>query len=98
MSNYNDGRWHGWNGGECPVHPKSIVNIIGPGSDGTDGLWLSLPAGHVDWSSSGAFRVTKEFREPRDFWIGSDGRAYLHKKHAPAHSGKPVIRVREVLE
>ena len=22
---YNDGKIHGWNGGDCPVHPKSRV-------------------------------------------------------------------------
>ena len=28
MTNYNDGKWHGWNGGECPVHPKSMVDAV----------------------------------------------------------------------
>lgn len=27
MTNYNDGKWHGWNGGKCPVHPESIVQV-----------------------------------------------------------------------
>lgn len=22
---YNDGKIHGWNGGECPVHPETVV-------------------------------------------------------------------------
>ena len=26
--NYNDGNWHGWNGGECPVHPQSVVEYL----------------------------------------------------------------------
>ena len=26
--NYNDGRWHGWNGGECPVHPETVVVVV----------------------------------------------------------------------
>jgi len=26
--NYNDGKWHGWNGGECPVHPESVVEYL----------------------------------------------------------------------
>ena len=25
---YNDGKWHGWNGGECPVHPKTVVDYL----------------------------------------------------------------------
>lgn len=24
---YNNGEWHTWNGGECPVHPKSVVEV-----------------------------------------------------------------------
>ncbi len=28
MIDYNDGNWHGWNGGECPVHPKSAVEAV----------------------------------------------------------------------
>jgi hypothetical protein len=24
---YNDGKWHGWNGGECPVHPETVVEV-----------------------------------------------------------------------
>jgi hypothetical protein len=30
MTDYNDGNWHGWQGGDCPVHPKSEV----------EGFWL----------------------------------------------------------
>ena len=25
MTDYNDGKIHGWNGGPCPVHPKTVV-------------------------------------------------------------------------
>ena len=25
MTDYNDGKIHGWNGGPCPVHPKTEV-------------------------------------------------------------------------
>ena len=28
MTDYNDGKWHGWNGGECPVHPGSVVSVV----------------------------------------------------------------------
>jgi transposase len=28
MIDYNDGKWHGWNGGECPVHPESVVEYV----------------------------------------------------------------------
>ena len=28
MTDYNDGKWHAWNGGECPVDPEAHVDII----------------------------------------------------------------------
>ena len=28
MTNYNDGKWHGCNGGECPVDPGTKVEIV----------------------------------------------------------------------
>jgi hypothetical protein len=28
MTNYNDGKWHGWNGGECPVDPLAVVDVV----------------------------------------------------------------------
>ena len=78
MTNYNDGKWHGWNGGECPVHPETVV----------EALWVDPQGGYhkvgpkvaedVAWTMreiSGygtcvsAFRVIKEHKEPREFWV-----------------------------
>lgn len=68
MTNYNDRKWHGWNGGECPVHPKTRVEVCGiewfDTEDATD----------FDWHESAeppivAFRVTKEYKEPRVLWV-----------------------------
>ncbi len=28
MTDYNDGKWHGWNGGECPVDPEAHVDVV----------------------------------------------------------------------
>lgn len=64
MSNYNDGKWHGWNGGECPVHPETVVDcrFYNGNCDERD-------AGDYSWSYDGAsrivaFRVVKEHKEP----------------------------------
>lgn len=27
MTDYNDGKIHGWNGGDCPVHPETEVLV-----------------------------------------------------------------------
>jgi len=67
MTNYNDGKWHGWNGGECPVHPKTKVEACGVRWYGAE------TATDFDWDESTepaivAFRVTKEHKEPRVLW------------------------------
>ena len=113
MANYNDGKWHGWNGGECPVHPKSTVEVRWLGTD--EGA-TTTEAGHFAiqcWTHEMildacnhivAFRVIKEHREPREFWIAWP----LAGAHAGPHVliGKPSggltgyrdpIHVREVL-
>jgi hypothetical protein len=69
MTDYNDGKWHGWNGGECPVHPLTVVET----------RYLSAPP-HAPrkgeewiWSHDGnvgdivAFRVTKAYTEPKEY-------------------------------
>lgn len=78
MTNYNDGKWHGWNGGECPVHPCSMVEGMylrdgdpAPESPITDDAY------DFDWCYDGknrliAFRVIKEHKEPREFWTYFD--------------------------
>ena len=64
MTNYNDGKIHGWNGGKCPVHPNTIVE----GREWTGARW-DAAAVYNDWKSfRGAFRVVKEYKEPREFW------------------------------
>lgn len=107
MTDYNDGNWHGWNGGECPVHPKSIIQAV-RGTDG-DADVVTWEAGNFqasNWIDDGrsysviAFRVVKEYREPREFWLYRDSAA----ERFGVSLGKPtafwgeVIHVREVIE
>jgi hypothetical protein len=74
----DDGRWYGWNGGECPVHPKSVVQVKileGNARNGGSGI-----ASDYTWKWSGcypenniiAFRVTKPYVEPREVWVSFD--------------------------
>ena len=64
MTDYNDGNWHAWDGGECPVHPDSLVEVLYVSRDLQEGY-----AGGRYWRNPLLFRVTKEHREPREFWI-----------------------------
>jgi len=102
--NYNDGKWHGWNGGECPVHPETVVEAIF--DDGTSNVFRSVKAQasrKFYWeigSTIVAFRVIKEHKEPREFWIvkvaGELPEVHGHKPIF--HDGIEVIHVREVLD
>lgn len=72
MTNYNDGNWWGWNGGECPVHPKTRVEVVYYEDAIPDPVWLDQDAaGDFNWQSDTiiAFRVTREHREPREWWV-----------------------------
>ena len=92
MTNYNDGLWHGWNVVECPVHPKSEGSFIF--EDGE--FYNCSSAGEFDWDDKEikliAFRIAKEYREPREFWINYGANDISAK---PQHG---YIHVREVLE
>lgn len=102
MTNYNDGNWHGWNGGECPVHPETLVEFIAL-ADGVP--WFNnREAKYCVWrdgdTSIIAFRVVREYRKPREWWL-CNGRVYDSRINADCASfgqGDEIIHVREVLE
>ena len=100
MTEYKENVWYGWNGGECPVHPKSLVEAVwisgGPfrseQREAKDFVWVwDAPVSGII-----AFRVVKEYREPREFWVFPGGRDVLTAK--PAVGGDHYIHVREVVE
>lgn len=81
MTNYNDGNWHGWNGGECPVHPQSVVTI----KWSCNGVEATERAKRFDSWHGGeicAFRVVKAHRAPREWWIVGDCEAYASEAEA----------------
>lgn len=101
MTDYNDGKWHRWNGeGMKPagVHDKSWVEFIWH-EDRSNKLgrermlagWNSLDE-RPSWSNVLKFRVVREHKEPREFWVDPD-RCIAVTQY---HSG--FILVREVLE
>ena len=70
MTDYNHGKIHGWNGGECPVHPETEVEYWL-----RDGVPETIKAEWLWWSheTTGsdviAFRVVKEYVEPKVIWV-----------------------------
>lgn len=100
--NYNDGKWHGWNGGECPVHPKTLVQVVFSGQSAHK--FYGHVADNLEWQNGVApsniivFRVTEPYvepKKPREFWIGND--TFLGLPDIKTVETKGYIHVREVL-
>ena len=72
MTNYNYGKWHGWNGGECPVHPKTVVEVLFGDGSGAGEKENASSFGWMVHPIPVAFRVVKEHKEPREFWVDPD--------------------------
>lgn len=98
MINYNDGEWHRHCGSVMPdgVHPESIVMVrmLDPGSAWNYGSDYARKWKWGDYGSDTiiAFRVVKEHKEPREFWIYEDI-VYTTRPRIPGY-----IHVREVME
>lgn len=105
---YEENVWYGWNGGECPVHPETVVDYVWVDHIfGTPCIIRSL-ASEAKWrcgiSDIIAFRVIKEHKEPREFWIYISGEykeVFYDKDFALMQQdefGGEIIHVREVIE
>lgn len=108
MTNYNGGQWHIWNGGECPVHPETVVQVQmenetreqvkaeSPSSYHCAREWIW---GWDDCNGSNiiAFRVIKEHKEPREFWVCHD-EVFGSRVMAENWGAGEIIHVKEVLE
>ena len=94
-SEYKEGVWYGWNGGECPVHPRTIVEIstrMGAQEAATASAWTW----HMSANPIIAFRVIKQHREPLDVWLRQGILSGEWHPCRPAAEG--AILFREVLE
>jgi len=109
MTDYNDGKWHTWAKAEKPpLHDLTRIERVFINSHGVPmndyDIGSTPSVGATSWSGNGvvlAFRVTKEHKEPREFWLGYNWVTYRTKKDAEDSYGTPsgrVIHVREVLE
>lgn len=103
MTNYNDGKWHRWAGEDmkpASVHPKSKIEYIWL-SDNSNSGRHTLVAGDDEneasaaWRQILAFRVVKEYREPREWWVWEGGEGALIPSRKGAHG---AFKIREVIE
>lgn len=118
MTKYETGVWYGWNGGKCPVHPSSTVELVllddthpsRPYDPLSGREVLAIEASGVwEWAPGHrqaiAFRVVKEYREPREWWLAK-GVTYTHayedlegaQTYERCNRGVEIIHVREVVE
>ena len=113
MTEYKENVWYGWNGGECPVHPDSIVEVRNLKSGEIDNVysWIGSITESAGWFDVGcwqgidddktnpivAFRVVEAFREPREFWISKHDGQMATSKR-PYYAPEAWIRVREVMD
>lgn len=101
MTNWNDGTIHGWNGGDCPVHPETVVQYwlrdrLGGARVAGGCFW-----GHDDVASDIiAFRVVKQYVEPKVIWANEyeDGYHTAHNteekaKHSARGLPSRIIRI-----
>ena len=106
MTNYNDGKIHGWNGGDCPVHPETVVEYWT-----RDRGACHCNAGDLDWSHCGkgfdiiAFRVVKEYVEPKVIWVNEykTGMISYHTEGEAKRAQHPAlvriaVKYQEVIE
>lgn len=113
MEDCNSGKWIGWNGGECPVHPETVVEVALTDHNGSKSNGKgTLKAKEYMWDHIVsaykiiAFRVIKEHKEPREWWsVGSVNYPTIELAETALASAKArgafaekIIHVREVLE
>ncbi len=97
MTDYRDGKIHGWNGGECPVHPNDGVRVWPRVGTPMVGLPTSFAWFHTTHDTTRrrdiiAFQVTKKHEEPLTFWVNiwPDGGAEAHTSKAEAEENSSV--------
>ena len=71
MTEYVTGQNYGWNGGECPVHPETVVEVWFRGRYRQS----ALKASYLEWehgNSTGdivCFQVITPYAEPKVIWV-----------------------------
>jgi len=106
MTNYHDGKWHRWDGvDKSPVHPKTIVeaywldlNLHNQGKTEEPREAVESEGPRLAWSHVTAFRVVKEYREPREWWIAGVTVFQSSRDAKIAYPGSDPVHVREVLK
>lgn len=109
MTDYRDGKWYEWGGGDCPVCEMDVVEVVLRDRREESGDMLGY-GGDWEWGHKQGgcdivvFRVVK--REPREFYavdygdyFGSLYPTEKDAKDTQILSGAyPIIKLKEVLD
>ena len=110
ITNYNDGNWHRWDGpqGKMPegVHHKSVIEQVWHDEYSKKSGITRDTAGTRAWDQTLKFRVVKEYKEPREFWLcegcvfADEDAAYGYRADAYYYRGDcdEIIHVKEVTQ
>jgi hypothetical protein len=100
MNDYENGEIWGWNGGECPVHTQSKVNVWLRGRSGSvDSSAEQLWWGHNDDGGDiVCFQVTKPYAEPKTIWVNEykaddAWHGFLNEEQAKRYALRGVTRI-----
>ena len=103
VRDYDNGQIHGWNGGECPVHPETTVEVWFRGGGSSVTVATRLFWTHSDKGGDIiAFKVVKAYVEPKVIWVNETTNiifdAYTSKEAArrSAYSHNTRIAVKYV--
>ena len=98
MTDYNDGQIWGWNSGDCPVHPETVVEVWFRCKDSD--IWV---AGGLGWEHTCeyddiiAFKVVKPYVEPKVIWVNEYASrfdlAYPDEQSAREYANANAIRI-----
>lgn len=71
MNDYNNGEIWGWNGGERPVHPESVVTTWCRRGGSVEGIAAKhfFWGHHDDGGDIVCFQVTKPYVEPKTIYV-----------------------------
>lgn len=78
MTDYYDGKWHGWSGGDCPVSESTEIEALWVDPKG-EFHKVENVAENIAWTGAhmkthqdpiSAFRVVKDYHKPRELWVG----------------------------
>ena len=70
VRDYNNGQIWGWNGGECPVHPETVVQVWFRSGPDQEKKAFSYRWTHgMKYGDIIAFRVVKPYVEPKVIWV-----------------------------